>query len=206
MAVRSNLFDVDVPALERLLRDANERLVARRDDLVAEMARVPQVFESGEEIERVRAFAAQRGKLLTECDRQRKADKNTFLKAGKTVDGFFAAVSEPAEEALRELERRMDQAAQSVRHATAEIDPTPVILAADQPVIRSGGEPSPGAPVPEEVLVWEVEAIHRPTLDLEALRDLFTERELGTVIQRHLRKAGPNALRGVTYRRKVRLH
>ncbi len=206
MAVRSNLFDVDAPALDRLLREANERLIARRDALVAAMARVPEVFESRDEVERARVYAAQIGKLLRECDRQRKADKATFIKAGKSVDGFFATISQPAVEALRELESRMNHAVQSERQAVPDPSSIPIIQAADQSVIHPEGEAPTTAHVPEDVLVWEVEGFDRARLDMEVLRGLFTDRELGIVIQRHLNKIGPNALRGVTYRKKVRLH
>jgi len=114
MALRSNLFDVDIAALERLLADANERLVARRDELVAAMDRVPPSFESHDDIERARIFATRLGKLLTECDRQRKADKASFVKAGKSVDRFFAAISTPADDALKDLEQRMERTAHRI--------------------------------------------------------------------------------------------
>jgi len=206
MALRSNLFDVDIAALERLLADANERLVARRDELVAAMDRVPPSFESHDDIERARIFATRLGKLLTECDRQRKADKASFVKAGKSVDRFFAAISTPADDALKDLEQRMERTAHPDQPPAPNAAATRIVSSADLAVILSASPPAAASQIPDEVLVWEVKAVNRAALDLETLRDLFTDRELDTVIQRHLRKAGPNALRGVTYRKAVRLH
>lgn len=202
MALRSNLFDVDIAALERLLVDANERLVARRDELLAAMDRVPPSFESRDDIERALIFATQLRKLLTECDSQRKADKASFVKAGKSVDRFFAAISTPADTALKVLGQRIERTEHSDQASAA----TRIVSSADHTVIGSASPPATTSHIPDKVLVWEIKAVNRAALDLETLRDLFTERELDTVIQRHLRKAGPNALRGVTYRKAVRLH
>jgi len=169
MALRSNLFDVDIAALERLLREANERLVARRDELVAAMDRAPQSFESREDIGTARIFATQLSKLLTECEAQRKADKASFVKAGKSVDRFFAAISTHADTALKELEQRMERTAHPDQPSAA----TRIVSSADHAVILSASPPATASNIPDEVLVRKVKAVNRAALDLETLRNLL---------------------------------
>lgn len=190
-AARHNWASLDDAELAALLPERHADLLARRDALLAAMARVPDPLDTPDAVARAQKFATLLRAARSGADKTRQDDKQPFLVAGKRVDAFFKSITAPLDEALRELQHRLTDARLVAMEAPA---PPPEHTAA----------PMPDAAVPPPIdstsidAVTTVVAIDRAALDIEALRDVFTDRELLDAVQRHLRRHGPT-LAGVTY-------
>lgn len=188
---RHNWALLDEAELAALLPERHADLLARRDALLAAMARVPDPLDTPDAVERARKFAGLLKAARGAADTTRKDDKQPFIAAGKRVEAFFKSVIAPLDEALRELQHRLtDARLVAIELAAPPPEPTPdgKLAAAPMPVIDGTSIDA----------VTTVVAIDRAALDIEALRDVFTDRELMDAVQRHLRRHGPT-LAGVTY-------
>lgn len=209
---RSNLFFIDHKAMPALLAEANARLLVRRDELLAAFDRVPLMLRTDDEATRAKRFAEQLRAAANEAEAERRKDQRPFLDGSKAVKTFFDGVSKPLGECLRQVEARLTEAARRARPSPATVPvPRPVVMTeTGAPVVAAAppppvdGNDSPPMDAPELPMVWEVAHVDAAALDLEALRDLFTDRELAPVVQRWLRKHGPKPLRGATFHQVVR--
>jgi hypothetical protein len=93
-------------ALRDKLRDENYELIARRDELLAAAARVPEVT-SDDVAGKVTDFVKQLVALAKAADAKRVGAKEPFLKGGSTVDGFFKAITDPVATAKTGVERKL---------------------------------------------------------------------------------------------------
>lgn len=189
-APRHNWASLDEAELTALLPERHADLLARRDALLAAMARVPDPLDTPDAVARARKFAVLLRAARGAADATRKDDKQPFIAAGKRVEAFFKSVTAPLDEALRELQHRLTDArlvaieqAAPFPAARPEAPPPDVTSSIDGTTIEA---------------VTTVVAIDRAALDVDALRDVFTDRELLDAVQRHLRRHGPT-LAGVTY-------
>lgn len=96
MDAGSNLPPVDAdPLRDRLAEIFAERL-KRRDNLLAALARTPEIVDSDELAGKMGDFSVkQLGGWLKEWEGTRIAEKEPFLQAGRTVDGFFHTAADP---------------------------------------------------------------------------------------------------------------
>jgi hypothetical protein len=188
---RHNWASLDQAELTALLPERHADLLARRDALLAAMARVPDPLDTPDAVARAQKFAVLLRAARNGADTTRKDDKQPFIAAGKHVEAFFKSVIAPLDEALRELQHRLtDARLVAIEQAVPSAIPTP-----------EAPPPSAATPVIDSTsieAVTTVVAIDRAALDMEALRDVFTDRELMDAVQRHLRRHGPT-LAGVAY-------
>lgn len=83
---------------EKLRADLEERhgkLIARKAELLAAGARVPDVIEDEETASRAADFARQIAEAIKHAEGSRVDAKEPFLAASRAVDGFFKAISDP---------------------------------------------------------------------------------------------------------------
>lgn len=209
-ALGSNLFAVDLDGIRAILAEANAPLLGRVENLAAALERVPRTLDTDALIERARTYQAQLLAARKELRRARLADGKPFREADGVVKAFFAAADQGLLVAERELRRRLTEAA--LRSKPPAAPPTPT---APRPLVESFdgrrlGEgqvlaPAPAPPAAPAAaatipLRWEVAAVERWTVDLEALRPFLTEACLLAACRRHLEENGPQALSGVAYR------
>jgi hypothetical protein len=93
-------------ALRDKLRDENYELIMRRDELLAAAARVPEVT-SDDVAGKVTDFVKQLAALGKAADAKRVGAKEPFLEGGRTVDGFFKAITDPVATAKTGVERKL---------------------------------------------------------------------------------------------------
>jgi hypothetical protein len=186
-AAGHNWASLDDAELAAVLPERHADLLARRDALLAAMVRVPDPLATPDAVARAQKFAVLLRALRSAADRTRQDDKQPFLAAGRHVEAFFKSVIAPLDEALRELQHRLTDAR---------------LVAIEQAAPPPEAAPPPQvAPMIDSASIeaaTTVVAIDRAVLDFEALRDVFTDRELLDAVQRHLRRHGPT-LAGVTY-------
>ena len=210
----SNLFQVDVEAVERLLAEANAALVRRCQDLVAALDRMPAILETDDAVRRAEVYARQLKAMVAEIRKAKSSDKAPFAAAGKAVDAFFDAHRKSLDRTLAAVEQALDAARQRALTQAEETRPTdeapavtPIALGGERLVITAVGpeSPRPSATVAERLpTVWKASFIDRSTLDLEALRDLMTDADMNRLVTRWLNTHGPKPLQGVRWARVVK--
>lgn len=93
-------------ALREKLRDDNRDLIARRDELIAAAARVPEV-DSDDVAGKVTDFVKQLAALHKAADAKRVGAKEPYLEGGRNIDGFFKAITDPVADTKKAVERRL---------------------------------------------------------------------------------------------------
>jgi len=88
------------------LRDENYEMIVRRDELLAAAARVPDVT-SDDAAGKVTDFVKQLAALVKSADAKRVGAKEPYLEGGRTVDGFFKAITDPVAAAKSNVERKL---------------------------------------------------------------------------------------------------
>lgn len=96
--------DID-PLLERL-REDYARLQERADELLATEARLPDSLTE-DTVGRVSDFAAQIKACIRAADDAHKAEKDPFLKAGRTVDAWLGSIKRPLLDLCNRVEARV---------------------------------------------------------------------------------------------------
>ena len=95
-------------ALHEKLRDENQDLLKRRDELLAAAARVPAIDD--EDIARkVTDFVKQLGALVKASEAKRTDAKEPYLEGGRSVDGFFKAITDPVDKAKKAVEKKLTE-------------------------------------------------------------------------------------------------
>lgn len=95
------------PLRERLITDCAD-LLARRDELLAAVDRVPASIESEEIAQKVGDFIKQLQSAVKNADAGRIAEKEPYLAGGRSVDGFFKKITEPLVKAKKDIEARLN--------------------------------------------------------------------------------------------------
>lgn len=97
----------DAEILHDKLKQENERLIARRDELLAAVDRVPAEIDSDELAGRIADQIKQLTAAYKATDIARVSAKEPHLEAGRVVDGFFKAITEPLYSAKQKVEARL---------------------------------------------------------------------------------------------------
>lgn len=92
--------------LREQLRDENMALLKRRDELLAAAERIPEIGDDST-AGRVSDFLKQLTALAKAADGKRVDHKEPFLEGGRTVDGFFKAITDPVDRTKKAIEKRL---------------------------------------------------------------------------------------------------
>jgi hypothetical protein len=97
----------EIEILRERLSDSNVTLLARRDELLASLPRVPAIIEDEQTCGKVADLI----KLFTACAKSaegaRIAAKEPFLESGRAVDGFFKQIIDPLTKAKITIETKL---------------------------------------------------------------------------------------------------
>lgn len=69
MAGRNNIFAIDFDAVAQTIKDANENLANRHEDLMAARDRMPATLHKNDEVVKAKKFAEHLKKHASACDR-----------------------------------------------------------------------------------------------------------------------------------------
>lgn len=95
------------PTLRDELAARHEDLLKRRDELLAAAERAPLAVEDEETAGKVQDFIKQIAACHKNAEAARVAEKEPHLDAGRMVDGYFKAVTEPLAKAKKAIEDRL---------------------------------------------------------------------------------------------------
>jgi hypothetical protein len=93
-------------ALREKLRDENNALLARADELLEAAARVPDITDEGL-AQKASDFIKQLMALHKAAETARVGAKEPYLEGGRGVDGFFRAITDPIATAKVTVERKL---------------------------------------------------------------------------------------------------
>ena len=202
----SNLFAIDFDALKSSLKDANQGLTDRVNDILAALDRMPTSLETSDDIRRANQFARQIDDRISEIKRARLSNGKPFRTATTTMKSFFDEMEKPLKVGLETVLGLLTQAAknnlaledittsQNQKSIGIEISGETIVSVNSDQI--SQHESTDGIR-----LVWNVDSFDRDSLDLEPLREYLTDTVILTACKKHLADHGPNRIVGVQYRR-----
>lgn len=125
-ALLSNNAPHDANPLRERMAEESADLLARRDELLAGAARVPATIGDDETAGKVADFLKMTTACIKNAETKRVDTKEPFLAAGRTVDAFYKAVTEPLDKMKRNVEARLTawqrQKAEEERRARVEAE------------------------------------------------------------------------------------
>jgi hypothetical protein len=105
-AIGDNNPPTDDHPLKARLETDNEPLLVGFAELEIRAARLPAVCDSDEDIAKITAWVVDAKNLAREAESTRKAEKDPYLRAGNTIDGFFGAIKTALADRIPGLEKR----------------------------------------------------------------------------------------------------
>lgn len=101
-----NAPPIDAAIIADGLKEQFSDLTRRRDELLAAEARIPPIDDE-DTARKIADFVKQITAASKAADTARVAAKEPFLAAGRSVDGFFKAISDPLTDLKKKVERRL---------------------------------------------------------------------------------------------------
>jgi len=197
----SNLFAIDHDAILSILQDANQKLLERRDALMAAFRRAPETISTDDDVAKCRLFLHQLQNALSESRQARLSDGKPLRSAALTVRKFFQGIDEPLEEAYEAIRDRLTRTAMNVRRKGADIRPVTIAIGVEGSEIVTSMANSASRPQSSLGirLEWTVAEVDCELVDLEALRPFLTPASIMAACKKHLAEHGPHHLRGAKY-------
>ena len=93
--------------LPEWLTSEHDQLTTRRDELLAAAGRAPAEVADDDTLRKLSDFVKQLTACTKASEAARVAAKEPTLGAGRVIDGFFRAISDPLDKAKQTVERRM---------------------------------------------------------------------------------------------------
>jgi len=82
-------------------------ILRRKDELLAACERAPATIADDDTAGKVGDFVKQLAACMKAADGARVAEKEPFLAGGRTVDGYFKAITDPLDKAKADVQRRI---------------------------------------------------------------------------------------------------
>ena len=198
---QNNLFSVDQNEINRLLNEANSAWLQQCEALISDAKLVPEQIKTTRDFELAKELVKKLNAGVKRTRSERVSDQKPFSQAVKTIKTFYEDVESSLKVSLESLLRRLAttvQIAQSEAGIAKEV--------AKVVVDNVGNTIGTGASLPTKLgseikLLWAVKSVDRATIDLELLRDHFTERSLLSACEKLLDEEGPIVVPGIEYER-----
>lgn len=208
----NNLFAIDFDSATRAVEAANAEHISRHRQLMDAFGRLPQHLGTGEDVARAKKFAKQLKDSAERSRRIRLEDTKPLRELLKRVEALFKDMEKQAKRAYDEVlevlseegRRRAITADPSDQSASTTKREQPIFLNAETGEVI-GSTTSIRGDHSNIPLLWQVKAVDRDTLDLEALRPHITNAALLSAARAHLKVNGPNSLRGAVYEQRATL-
>lgn len=105
-AIGHNVAPADADPLRERLQSDHEKLVNRRDELLAAVTRAPTVVETEDDAKRMADFAQQLLTFVKEAKAIHQSEKAPYLEGGRTVDSFLHTLIDDIDDGKKEIDRR----------------------------------------------------------------------------------------------------
>jgi hypothetical protein len=212
----SNLFSIDFDAIERILEEANSRLIDDAQQILARASEIPSDILSVEDAENAKEMIRRLRQHTKEVSGARLSDGRPFTEATKIVRNWFAATEKKLKTADEKLSYSLANYVRKRNDRSVKQDDTEIISEDighsydGKPIVNVTDYTSPTEGNFEEALpdvnvdlVWEVDGFDREVLPLEELRPYLTDHAIIGALKAHLKEHGVNNLKGVTYRQSI---
>ena len=223
----NNLFSIDFEVIENTLTEANAELISRILDLERSGKEISDIIESNDTATDIRDYLRQLRLLLKEVAQARLSDRQPFSAAEKIITKWFGSYENKLKVLDKQLAHSLSKYTADLAAKADEIKISsqsekvgPIISPQTETVVgeTSGGDAvvsvnkldvSQDHPAPQEIKIpdiameWEMKDFDRRMIDLEQLRDHFSDNALAMAINRRLRQTGDRSLTGVVYHQVV---
>ncbi len=208
MAGRDNIFAIDFDAVVQTIKDANDDLSNRHNELLAACNRMPTTLQSNDEIRKAKKFAEQLKQHQSACRSTRLGDTKPLRALVKRVEKFFKEMEDDAKTMQDTVINKLSEKALSTSFSSQENREDHLGSKSFLVDSRSGEilgsaalATSDRSSEPEDILTsWEIDTINRETIDLDALRDYLSDSAILNAARKHLKANGPMKLRGASYK------
>ncbi|WP_422037500.1 hypothetical protein [Roseibium sp.] len=208
MVGRNNIFAIDFDAVVQTIKEANENLKSRHEELMAARDRMPATLQSDVDASKAKKFAEQLKTHTSNCRSTRLLDTKPLRELVNRVESFFKEMEREAKSAQKEVINALGHLARSEQSFATDDG---VSIAPNKPFLVNDetgeilGNTSPAierrSVTAEEIkMSWEIDAVNATLIDLETLRPYLTETALLNAARKHLKKNGPHSLQGASYR------
>ena len=228
----NNLFSIDLEAIERVLEDANSPMLSQAEQIISKAIEYPNEINENAEAEELKSFLAQLRLQTKRVAQARLADGRPFSDASQVVKAWFGKTEDRLKTADKRISNILSQYASALHAQAAEIrrrnedkqrllreeeqkKDIPIIQATSGENIISAKPPNPvrvqelnerleeEPEVPSVALVWQVKDYDINRLDLEKLRNHFSESAIKNAIKSHIKRHGAHQVSGVEYEQTV---
>ena len=224
----NNLFTIDLEAIERVLEDANSPMLSQAEQIISKAIEYPNEINENAEAEELKSFLAQLRLQTKRVTQARLSDGRPFSDASQVVKAWFGKTEDRLKTADKRISNILSQYASALHAQAAEIrrrnedkqrllreevqkEDIPIIQATSGESIISANPPrsfriqelennlEEEPEIPSVPLVWQVRDYDINRLDIEKLRNHFSESAIKNAIKSHIKQHGPNQITGVEY-------
>ena len=218
----SNLFQVNLDEIIKVLEEANKPIVNKYDTLNDEAKTVLSIpIKDNAQAEKYNRFLGKIRSFKKEINSTRLNDGRPFTNATKKIKEWFDHYNDGIKSIEEQLSSMLsnytntviEQIESSETQKISETDSnskSEVIgfTAAGKPLVEissleNADDHLEQIKIPNVKAEWYIEGFNREEIDLESLRDFFSESALNNAIKKHLKTYGAHKLKGVSYKRKV---
>lgn len=218
----SNLFKVNLDEIIKVLEEANKPIINKYDTLNDEAKTVLSIpIKDNVQAEKYNRFLGKIRRFRKEINSTRLNDGRPFTNATKKIKEWFDHYNDGIKSIDEQLSSMLSNYTNTVieqveSSKTQEISETDSNSKSEVIGFTESGKPLveinnsdntndylEQIKIPNIKAEWYIEEFNREEIDLESLRDFFSESALNNAIKNHLKTYGANKLKGVSYKRKV---
>jgi polyhydroxyalkanoate synthesis regulator phasin len=204
----SNILAIDSDAILRAVRDANQGLIDPHKELHSRCEKLSNILSTSEQVDEAKNLADELKKDAARWQRARLADTKPLKALLDKIESFFKEAETASKTARASVVSSLDALRQAVRAQDASLSASEAVIVNSETgeVLAQISSPTETRKVIESIpTTWDVVAVDRHALDLEALRGCFTDYQLLMAARKHLEVYGNRNLHGATYEQQVSL-
>lgn len=215
----SNLFKVNLDEIIKVLEEANKPIIKKYNTLNDEAkTKLENPIDNNTQAEEYNFFLVKIRKFIREINSTRLNDGRPFTNATKKIKEWFDQYNNEIKDIEEQLSSRLSAYTNSVmkqikseesdeikQHSRSEVIG---FTKTGKPLVEANNSDDAEDDfkkinIPNIKSDWGIENFDRQEIDLESLRDFFSDSALNNAIKKHLHTYGANRLKGVSYTRKV---
>lgn len=207
-----NMFPIELGSIHEILDEVNIENLKDFHGLMGEVTNLPNIIEDEIKAKEALDFIEKIKKIENNFRQSRLEDGKIFKEGLKSVEKFYKGYESSLKEKKFFLQERISDFANKSAASTSNNPSKSSAASAAKHPFNTSGEASKSQESQESQIEknlklnreWTISKIDINKLDLESLRNFFTEYQLKMVINKHLKTNGP-ILEGVEYQKKIKI-
>ena len=194
----SNLFKIDFEAIHNRLNEANKDLIDKAKNTINSISDIPEKIRNDHDLEILKIKLKNIHIMKNDLRNNRLRDGRPFSDAKKIVENFFGSYEKSFKDISEFLNSKASAYLKNNSYQSKKTD-----LGIDyegNTIVSPDNEINKDTNKENFPVIWEIEDYNLEIIDLEELRTCFSKNSILSAIRNHLKKNGPNKLKGVTYR------